>query len=185
MINIKLGIIFVRKSVYFLIANDYHWPIFNYKKLLLKTLPQASDHPEPSKKDNTCIPLRLKSQDIFKQQNNIVIEHHGEEYHLKLTKQNKLILTKWVDIDANILNWNWGVLIEPGWFQPAQNNHDLIWSPILKTVWPYQAERNTRTTRQPPSRSRQAASFCWLNWGLISWIFEFLLSPVCMLPVFY
>jgi hemin uptake protein HemP len=40
------------------------------------------------------MPLRLKSQEIFKQQNNVVIEHEGEEYHLKLAKQNKLILTK-------------------------------------------------------------------------------------------
>lgn len=59
----------------------------------MKTLIQSINQPE-SKKNNAVMPLRLKSQEIFKQQNNVVIEHEGEEYHLKLTKQNKLILTK-------------------------------------------------------------------------------------------
>jgi hemin uptake protein HemP len=60
----------------------------------VKTLIQSIDQPESNIKSNAVMPLRLKSQEIFKQQNNVVIEHEGEEYHLKLTKQNKLILTK-------------------------------------------------------------------------------------------
>ena len=60
----------------------------------MKTLIQSIDQPESNIKSNAVMPLRLKSQEIFKQQNNVVIEHEGEEYHLKLTKQNKLILTK-------------------------------------------------------------------------------------------
>jgi hemin uptake protein HemP len=60
----------------------------------VKTLFQSINQPESNIKSNAVMPLRLKSQEIFKQQNNVVIEHEGEEYHLKLTKQNKLILTK-------------------------------------------------------------------------------------------
>ena len=78
----------------------------------MKTLIQSINQPESNKKTNAVMPLRLKSQEIFKQQNNVVIEHEGEEYHLKLTKQNKLILTKWLDIDINIFKWNDEFLIE-------------------------------------------------------------------------
>ncbi len=60
----------------------------------MKTLIQSINQPESNKKNNAVMPLRLKSQEIFKQQNNVVIEHEGEEYHLKRAKQNKLILTK-------------------------------------------------------------------------------------------
>jgi hemin uptake protein HemP len=60
----------------------------------VKTLIQSINQPESNIKSNAVMPLRLKSQEIFKQQNNVVIEHEGEEYHLKLTRQNKLILTK-------------------------------------------------------------------------------------------
>jgi hemin uptake protein HemP len=60
----------------------------------VKTLIQSINQPESNIKSNAVMPLRLKSQEIFKQQNNVVIEHEGEEYHLKLAKQNKLILTK-------------------------------------------------------------------------------------------
>ena len=78
----------------------------------MKTLIQSINQPESNKKTNAVMPLRLKSQEIFKQQNNVVIEHEGEEYHLKLTKQNKLILTKWLDIDINIFKCNDEFLIE-------------------------------------------------------------------------
>ena len=36
----------------------------------------------------------LKSQELFGQEKQILIEHHGAFYCLRLTKQNKLILTK-------------------------------------------------------------------------------------------
>lgn len=78
----------------------------------MKTLIQSINQPESNIKSNAVMPLRLKSQEIFKQQNNVVIEHEGEEYHLKLTKQNKLILTKWLDIDINIFKWHDEFLIE-------------------------------------------------------------------------
>lgn len=37
---------------------------------------------------------RLKSTDLFVNTREVLIEHHGEEYRLRLTSQGKLILTK-------------------------------------------------------------------------------------------
>ncbi|MCF6354524.1 MAG: hemin uptake protein HemP [Candidatus Polarisedimenticolaceae bacterium] len=37
---------------------------------------------------------RLYSQDLFKHHKELVIEHAGQEYRLRITRQNKLILTK-------------------------------------------------------------------------------------------
>jgi len=37
---------------------------------------------------------RLNSQELFRHSNEIVIEHHGEEYRLRLTRNDKLILNK-------------------------------------------------------------------------------------------
>jgi len=37
---------------------------------------------------------RLHSQDLFKHHKEVVIEHAGQEYRLRITRQNKLILTK-------------------------------------------------------------------------------------------
>jgi hemin uptake protein HemP len=38
--------------------------------------------------------LRISSQELLKQSRELVIEHAGEEYRLKLTRNNKLILNK-------------------------------------------------------------------------------------------
>jgi hemin uptake protein HemP len=37
---------------------------------------------------------RLKSEDLFRDGQEIIIEHRGEEYRLKLTRNDKLILNK-------------------------------------------------------------------------------------------
>ena len=37
---------------------------------------------------------RLYSQHLFASTNEVIIEHAGEEYRLRLTRQGKLILTK-------------------------------------------------------------------------------------------
>ncbi|MCK9620732.1 MAG: hemin uptake protein HemP [Methylobacter sp.] len=37
---------------------------------------------------------RLQSAELFGTANEVVIEHAGEEYRLRLTRQGKLILTK-------------------------------------------------------------------------------------------
>ena len=37
---------------------------------------------------------KIESKDIFKEANTITIVHDGQEYQLRITKANKLILTK-------------------------------------------------------------------------------------------
>ena len=37
---------------------------------------------------------RLNSSDLFRQGSELIIEHRGEEYRLKLTRNDKLILNK-------------------------------------------------------------------------------------------
>lgn len=37
---------------------------------------------------------KLSSQDLFRNGSTVCIEHHGEHYWLRLTRGNKLILTK-------------------------------------------------------------------------------------------
>ena len=43
----------------------------------------------------TMIDNRLESRDLFVGTHDIVIRHGADAYHLRLTAQNKLILTKW------------------------------------------------------------------------------------------
>lgn len=38
--------------------------------------------------------LRLRSEDLFRNNHELIIEHRGEEYRLKLTRNDKLILNK-------------------------------------------------------------------------------------------
>lgn len=37
---------------------------------------------------------KLSSEDLFRNSSTVCIEHHGEHYWLRLTRGNKLILTK-------------------------------------------------------------------------------------------
>lgn len=37
---------------------------------------------------------RLRSEDLFRSHQELIIEHRGEEYRLKLTRNDKLILNK-------------------------------------------------------------------------------------------
>lgn len=39
-------------------------------------------------------PRVLSSQDLFRDSNTVEIEHRGQRYLLRLTRENKLILTK-------------------------------------------------------------------------------------------
>ncbi len=40
-------------------------------------------------------PIKLfSSEDLFGNGNEVLIQHRGEQYHLRLTRNNKLILTK-------------------------------------------------------------------------------------------
>lgn len=39
-------------------------------------------------------PRRITSTDLLGKQKRLIIEHRGQDYELRLTRQNKLILTK-------------------------------------------------------------------------------------------
>jgi hemin uptake protein HemP len=42
-----------------------------------------------------AIPLpRLRSEDLFRTSHELIIEHQGQEYRLRLTRNDKLILNK-------------------------------------------------------------------------------------------
>jgi len=44
--------------------------------------------------DEEQLARRMRSQDIFQRHKEVVIEHADQEYRLRITRQNKLILTK-------------------------------------------------------------------------------------------
>jgi hemin uptake protein HemP len=44
--------------------------------------------------EGTVLPRRLKSVELFDVSREIIIEHHGKEYRLRVTSNDKLILTK-------------------------------------------------------------------------------------------
>ncbi|MDI1279149.1 hemin uptake protein HemP [Methylobacter sp.] len=61
----------------------------------LLTSPESLDLPLSTKQDITpALRQRLNSAELFGTGNEVVIEHAGEEYRLRLTRQGKLILTK-------------------------------------------------------------------------------------------
>ncbi len=47
----------------------------------------------PASADQARLSVRLKSQDLFLHAREVEIEHAGRIYRLRLTQQNKLILT--------------------------------------------------------------------------------------------
>jgi len=57
---------------------------------------QASGKPKPSQEGGREPPKkrRVRAEELFGGASEIIIEHHGEEYRLRITKQGKLILTK-------------------------------------------------------------------------------------------
>lgn len=59
----------------------------------MQTHPRFADRPTRARPASGPA-TRLKSQDLFKDGHEIVIEHHGAEYRLRLTRNDKLILNK-------------------------------------------------------------------------------------------
>lgn len=52
--------------------------------------PESKDRPTPPR-----TPLRrFSSEALFEGRGEVIIDHHGEEYRLRVTKSGKLILTK-------------------------------------------------------------------------------------------
>ncbi len=48
----------------------------------------------PGLKDREMGQRRLKSEELFEGREEVIIEHGGQEYRLRKTRQDKLILTK-------------------------------------------------------------------------------------------
>ncbi|MGH8609627.1 MAG: hemin uptake protein HemP [Gammaproteobacteria bacterium] len=48
----------------------------------------------PEFTDSETTQRRLKSQELFRGREEVIIEHGGQEYRLRKTRQDKLILTK-------------------------------------------------------------------------------------------
>ncbi|MDN5937556.1 MAG: hemin uptake protein HemP [Salinisphaera sp.] len=54
---------------------------------------KASDHGPAQRPDSDACATRLRSADLFRRGNRLIIEHRGREYCLRLTRNDKLILT--------------------------------------------------------------------------------------------
>ncbi|MBK6998871.1 MAG: hemin uptake protein HemP [Rhodoferax sp.] len=55
--------------------------------------PYPSKSPMPAEPPASA-PRKLNTTELFAGQREVVIVHHGEEYRLRITRQEKLILTK-------------------------------------------------------------------------------------------
>ncbi len=60
---------------------------------LALSLPLTASRTQPATTTAPSKP-RLRSEDLFRSTQELIIEHCGEEYRLKLTRNNKLILNK-------------------------------------------------------------------------------------------
>lgn len=64
----------------------------------MPSLPQATAISTRRQSDSTPAPLaglpRVHSHDLFRDGHLVLIEHGGEHYYLRMTRNNKLILTK-------------------------------------------------------------------------------------------
>jgi len=49
---------------------------------------------EGNGKDNASTPHKIKAGDLFGEKTEILIDHEGVEYRLRITSNDKLILTK-------------------------------------------------------------------------------------------
>lgn len=59
-----------------------------------RTLSSATGTSHEKELGRTKSPLLIDSQALFAGRRELIIEHEGERYQLRLTRQNKLILTK-------------------------------------------------------------------------------------------
>jgi hemin uptake protein HemP len=58
------------------------------------TNPTNDKPPRPEERDSTEAPKTISAGDLFEGQREILIEHEGETYRLRITRRNKLILQK-------------------------------------------------------------------------------------------
>lgn len=60
----------------------------------MATCKQAGDYGLPGGADNRCSRRIVTSLELMGNGNELIIEHAGQEYRLRITRQEKLILTK-------------------------------------------------------------------------------------------
>ena len=72
------------------IQSHFH-PVEQIAPLSARSLQLVSD--QTSASDTTGVP-RISSQQLLDGRRELVIQHQGGEYHLRLTRNDKLILTK-------------------------------------------------------------------------------------------
>ncbi len=56
--------------------------------------PKIDDTRPPASGENSSSRSRINSKQLFSDRNEIVIDHQGDEYRLRITSNGKLILTK-------------------------------------------------------------------------------------------
>ena len=61
-------------------------------QILMHTSSSTLNIPRPPKR--TASLPRLRSEDLFRTSHELIIEHQGQEYRLRLTRNDKLILNK-------------------------------------------------------------------------------------------
>lgn len=54
----------------------------------------SAETASPSTRQTLKPPSRVDSQQLFEGQRELIIQHQGEAYRLRITRQDKLILTK-------------------------------------------------------------------------------------------
>jgi hemin uptake protein HemP len=54
----------------------------------------ADGHGAGESRDGRATPRRISSTALFRDDREVVIVHHGQEYRLRITKADKLILNK-------------------------------------------------------------------------------------------
>lgn len=71
-------------------------PVVNLKEQV--DLPMLSENDRTKgcdfQRQQVSSPIRIDSRQLFQETRQIIIEHEGEDYCLRVTRQNKLILTK-------------------------------------------------------------------------------------------
>lgn len=55
---------------------------------------KRDENTEPREPNGAAVPRRLSSTTLFRDDREVVIVHRGQEYRLRITKADKLILTK-------------------------------------------------------------------------------------------
>ncbi|MCQ8105461.1 hemin uptake protein HemP [Methylomonas sp. SURF-2] len=56
--------------------------------------PKTAEVRRPTNGENDGVRPRINSKQLFADRNEIVIDHQGDEYRLRITSNGKLILTK-------------------------------------------------------------------------------------------